>query len=60
MFKDQIYLRGAYDLLSKRSKIDFRILYGGKMSLKDMRRLEKEKSILTGKIYKIIYNCLIL
>lgn len=60
MFKDQIYLRGVYDLLSKRSKIDFRILYGGKMSLKDMRRLEKEKSILTGKIYKIIYNCLIL
>jgi hypothetical protein len=50
MFKDQVYLRGAYELLNKRKMIDFRVLYAGKMSLKDMRRLKREGRIKTGKL----------
>lgn len=59
MFKDQVYLRGAHELLTKRKNIDFRVLYSGKLNLKDLRRLLKEGLVKTGKIYKIRSSCLI-
>jgi hypothetical protein len=54
MFKDQVYLRGAYDLLSKRKSIDFRLLYCGKLSLKDFKKVKKKNLINKGNINKII------
>ena len=50
MFKDQVYLRGAHTLLSKRSQIDFRILYAGKINLKDFFRLYDDDLIMTGRL----------
>ena len=35
-FKDKAYLKGAYEILTNRSTIDFRELYSGKISLKDL------------------------
>lgn len=49
MFKDQVYLRGAYALLKKRHEIDFRLLYAGKLNLKDFARLYDEDLIITGR-----------
>lgn len=45
MFKDQVYLRGALDLLKNRSKIDFVALHAGKLNLKDYFRLMKSNEI---------------
>ena len=51
MFKDQVYLRGAYELLSKRKTIDFRAIYSGKLSLKDFKKMQKMNLINKGKNY---------
>lgn len=58
MFKDQVYLRGAHDLLSKRKKIDFRLLYCGKLSLKDFKKMKKKKMIIKGESKKRSSSCL--
>ena len=40
MYKDQIYLKGAIEILINRKNIDFVALYAGKISLKDYSKLE--------------------
>ena len=51
MFKDQVYLRGANELLSKRKTIDFKALYCGKLSLKDFKKMQKKNLIQKGMDY---------
>jgi hypothetical protein len=41
MYKDQVYLRGAIELLKNRKKIDFVLLHAGKIHSKDMAKLIK-------------------
>ena len=48
MFKDQVYLKGAYELLVKRKDLDFRKLYCGKLSLKDYYKMKKKHLIVKG------------
>eukprot|EP01016_Furgasonia_blochmanni_P056002 TRINITY_DN945_c0_g1_i4.p1 TRINITY_DN945_c0_g1~~TRINITY_DN945_c0_g1_i4.p1 ORF type:complete len:697 (+),score=142.21 TRINITY_DN945_c0_g1_i4:965-3055(+) len=50
MYKDQVYLRGAVDILKNRKKIDFMALHAGKLNLKDFFRLYRSKSINTTDI----------
>jgi hypothetical protein len=42
MYKDQVYLIGAIEILKKRNEIDFIKLYSGKLNLEDLARLDKE------------------
>jgi len=35
MYKDQVYLKGAIEILVNRNNIDFVTLYAGKLSLQD-------------------------
>jgi hypothetical protein len=39
--KDQCYLRGAYDLLRNRAKIDWPWMFMGKLALRDIPRMKK-------------------
>lgn len=48
MFKDQIYLMGAYEILKNRHRIDFVELYSGKINLQDLFRLSKQGEIDKG------------
>jgi len=41
MYKDQVYLRGAIEILKKRKKLDFILLHSGKINVKDLQRLTK-------------------
>jgi len=41
MYKDQVYLRGAIEILKYRKKIDFILLYSGKINVKDLFKLQK-------------------
>ena len=50
MYKDQIYLKGAIEILINRKHIDFMGLYGGKISLKDYSKLESRNLINKHKI----------
>lgn len=45
LYKDQVYLEGAIQILRERSAIDFIGLYCGKLSLEDLRRPMIEKRI---------------
>lgn len=38
LYKDQVYLEGAVNILRERHSIDFRSLYAGKISLDDLKR----------------------
>ena len=40
MYKDQVYLKGAVEVLINRKNLDFVSLYAGKICLKDFVRLE--------------------
>lgn len=39
--KDQCYLRGAFDLLRNRAKIDWPLMFMGKLALRDIPRMKK-------------------
>ena len=39
MCKDQVYLRGTFEILQNRNKIDFWKFHAGKLSLKDYFKL---------------------
>jgi hypothetical protein len=41
MYKDQVYLRGAIEILKNRKKIDFVLLHSGKINVKDLFKLQK-------------------
>jgi len=41
MYKDQVYLRGAIQILENRKKIDFVLLHSGKLNLEDLQRMIK-------------------
>jgi len=41
MYKDQVYLKGAVEIIINRHNIDFVNLYAGKISLKDYQKLEE-------------------
>lgn len=45
MYKDQLYLIGAHEVLKNRKNIDFMELYAGKLNLIDAKRLAKKKLI---------------
>ena len=45
LYKDQVYLEGAIQILRERSNIDFLGLYCGKLSLEDLKRPMIEKRI---------------
>ena len=45
MYKDQVYLKGAVEILINRNNIDFVGLYAGKISLKDYHKLEERGQI---------------
>jgi len=47
MYKDQVYLRGAIEILHKRKKLDFVQLHSGKINVKDLQRLTKMGVIKT-------------
>jgi hypothetical protein len=47
MYKDQVYLIGAVEILKKRNELDFVKLYSGKLNLEDLARLDKEGTIET-------------
>ena len=53
MYKDQIYLRGAIEILTKRKKIDFLALHAGKISLNDYFIYDKFRLINIRKYKKI-------
>ena len=38
LYKDQVYLEGAWKILKQRKNIDFRLLYGGKINVEDLDR----------------------
>ena len=40
MYKDQVYFKGAVEILMKRKEIDFELLYGAKINFKDYKRLK--------------------
>ena len=52
LYKDQVYLEGAIEILRERHTIDFDGLYCGKLSLEDMKRpkifnnFKKEKNLM--------------
>ena len=50
MYKDQVYLKGAVEILINRNNIDFTNLYAGKISLKDYHKLEERGQIERDKI----------
>lgn len=50
MFKDQVYLKGAIEILINRKNINFTNLYAGKISLKDYSKLEDSRIIITDNI----------
>lgn len=50
MYKDQVYLRGAIEILQSRNKIDFTLLHLGKLNLKDLQRMIKSGLIKTDKM----------
>lgn len=43
LYKDQVYLEGAVKILRERKNIDFKLLYGGKLSLEDLKRAYIQK-----------------
>jgi len=43
MYKDQVYLRGVIEILKNRKKIDFVMLHAGKLHVKDLPKLIKNK-----------------
>ena len=45
LYKDQVYLEGAINILKERHSIDFVGLYAGKLSLEDFKRPEIYKRI---------------
>ena len=45
LYKDQVYLEGAIQILQDRQNIDFLSLYCGKISLEDLKRPMIEKRI---------------
>ena len=45
LYKDQVYLEGAINILKERNQIDFVGLYSGKLSLEDLKRPEIYKRI---------------
>lgn len=45
MFKDQVYLRGAIEIIKHRNEIDFVALFSGKIGLSDYFRLQKHDQI---------------
>jgi hypothetical protein len=45
LYKDQVYLEGAIQILRERTNIDFLGLYCGKLSLEDLKRPMIEKRI---------------
>ena len=47
MYKDQVYLKGAVEILINRNNINFATLYCGKISLKDYYFLEQKGLIKT-------------
>lgn len=47
LYKDQVYLEGAVQILKERSNIDFVSLYCGKLSLDDFKKSAIEKRIKT-------------
>jgi len=47
MYKDQVYLRGCVEILKNRKKLDFVMLYSGKIHYKDLPKLIKNNVIKT-------------
>lgn len=45
LYKDQVYLEGAINILKERNSIDFVGLYSGKLNLDDFKRPEIYKRI---------------
>ncbi len=41
MFKDQVYLIGAVEILKRRKFIDFYDLYSGKLNLEDLSKVQE-------------------
>lgn len=50
LYKDQVYLEGAIQILRDRHNIDFISLYCGKLSLEDLKRPNIEKRIKRDEI----------
>ena len=50
LYKDQVYLEGAINILKERKNIDFVGLYTGKLSLEDLGRSVIEKRLKTENI----------
>lgn len=46
LYKDQVYLEGAVQLLKNRKTIDFKTLYCGKLNLSDLKRPKLIKYII--------------
>lgn len=42
LYKDQIYLEGAVNILRRRKEINFQALYSGKIALEDLDRMQKK------------------
>ena len=50
LYKDQIYLEGAVQILQQRKDINFSALYAGKISLEDLERLHKRLRTMSLKL----------